>query len=161
VQYLLVQTSDFTRSREPDFFIYENTMSGGPTSTDARFQPGVLLRGYLSAAIVLERHETSSLATLLLLPSGYRVIAKLGQVEGWQITPALSAGWLVERVSDDDEATQWRVYLPDTDTTAAVLHDHRWHGEEACHCYRVTPPEGASDDDMSRIDELGGFSQIG
>jgi hypothetical protein len=126
-------------------------------SIPARFTPGTVLEGRLSSAIVLDVHEVSSLAVLLLLPSGYRVITKLWQIEAWNPAAQLTEGWKLERLADDREDPDWSVYLQDIESITAVLNDHRWHAGEPAYRYRVAPPDSATDDEMSHIEEIGGI----
>jgi hypothetical protein len=126
-------------------------------SVPERLTPGTVLEGRLSVAIVLEVHEASSLATLLLLPSGYRVVTKFWQIEAWDPAPQLTEGWRIERLVDDRENPDWSVYLQDIESIAAILNDHQWHGIEPAYKYRVSPPDNATDEEMTRIEDAGGI----
>jgi hypothetical protein len=131
-------------------------MQGAP-SIPAQFNPGTVLEGRLSLAIVLDAHEAESLAILLLLPSGYRVIAKFWQIEAWTPAPPLTGGWQIERLTDHKPDPDWRAFLPDIESIAAVLNDHHWHGGEPAFRYRVVPPDSATDDELSHIEDIGGI----
>jgi hypothetical protein len=119
--------------------------------------PGTVLEGRLSSAIVLEVHEASSVAVLLLLPSGYRVITKFWQIEAWNPAPPLAEGWRIERLADDKEDPDWAACFPDIESIAAILNDHQWHSGEPAYKYRVAPPESATDDELTHIEDIGGI----
>jgi hypothetical protein len=132
-------------------------MPSEQSSVPARLLAGTVLEGRLSSAIILEAHEQLSLAIVLLLPSGYRVITKFWQIEAWGLAPPLTEGWRIERLSGSTDDPDWSAHLPDIECIAAILNDHNWHGSEPAYRYRVVPPDNASDDEMTRIEDLGGL----
>jgi hypothetical protein len=132
-------------------------MSGEQPSVPPRFKAGTVLEGRLSSALVLDAREETSLFILLLLPSGHRVITKFWQVEAWELAPAMTEGWRIEQLTAGRGDPAWSTVLPDIESIAAVLNDHNWHGDETGYRYRVFPPDNASDEEMSRIEDLGGL----
>ena len=88
-------------------------------------------------------------------PSGYRVIAKFWQIEAWTPAVPLTGGWHIERLAGKLQP-DWRACLPDIDSIAAILNDHHWHGDES-YRYRVEPPDSATDDELSHIEDIGGI----
>lgn len=131
-------------------------MSNELQTVPAHFKPGSFLQGRLSLAVVLEVREAASHAILLLLPSGGRIVAEFWQFGAWDPVPPLTEGWRIERLTGS-ENPDWDAYLPDAEFVAAILNDHQLHGKEQAHRYRVVPPDGAGDDELSQIEDLGGI----
>lgn len=131
-------------------------MSNELLSVPSQFKPGSFLQGRLSLAVVLDVHEAASHATLLLLPSGHRILTEFCQFEAWDLVPPLTEGWRIERLTAS-ENPDWNAYLPGFEFVAAILNDHQLHGKEQAHRFRVVPPDSAGDDEMSQIEGLGGI----
>ena len=100
--------------------------------------------------------EAASDAVLLLLPSGGRIVTEFWQFGAWDPAPPLTEGWRIERLSGG-ENPDWNAYLPDVEFVTAILNDHQLHGKELPHRFRVVPPDGAGDDELSQIEDLGGI----
>src|ERR1700719_1358734 len=132
-------------------------MTDAPLPVPERLTPGTVLEGRLSFAIVLEVHEASSLAVLLLLPSGYRVITKFWQIEAWNPAPPLTEGWRIERLAANRDDPDWSVCFQDIESITAILTDHQGDGGEPAYKYRVAPPENATADELAHIEDIGGI----